>query len=180
MPKDLARADYVNEFIDLLEKHAPTSRSGKPAQQRAVAARLGDIRGAGDSGIASRVAEVQRLPAAWWPARVSRHVARHADRAAVGRAAIAAAFEHVVLRVVDDHLRRRPGRRLRAACGPALELRDRVGREAEALVVDHVGQPLVVEAAGVDRFLRVHAEVDHVEDRLEHGVDDGAAARACR
>ena len=26
MPKDLARTDYVNEFIDLLEKHAPTSR----------------------------------------------------------------------------------------------------------------------------------------------------------
>jgi len=25
MPKDLARTDYVNEFIDLLEKHAPTS-----------------------------------------------------------------------------------------------------------------------------------------------------------
>jgi LysR family transcriptional regulator, regulator for metE and metH len=29
MPKDLARADYVMEFIDLLEKHAPTGRSGK-------------------------------------------------------------------------------------------------------------------------------------------------------
>jgi len=26
MPKDLARTDYVNEFIDLLEKHAPTVR----------------------------------------------------------------------------------------------------------------------------------------------------------
>ena len=25
MPKDLARTDYVNEFIDLLEKHAPTT-----------------------------------------------------------------------------------------------------------------------------------------------------------
>ncbi len=30
MPKDLARTDYVNAFIDLLEKHAPTTRSGKP------------------------------------------------------------------------------------------------------------------------------------------------------
>lgn len=29
MPRDLARADYVMEFIDLLEKHAPTSRSSK-------------------------------------------------------------------------------------------------------------------------------------------------------
>ena len=29
MPKDLARADYIREFIDLLEKHAPTGRSGK-------------------------------------------------------------------------------------------------------------------------------------------------------
>jgi LysR family transcriptional regulator, regulator for metE and metH len=29
MPKDLARADYVVEFIDLLEKHAPTARNGK-------------------------------------------------------------------------------------------------------------------------------------------------------
>jgi hypothetical protein len=26
MPKDLARTDYVNEFIDLLEKYTPTSR----------------------------------------------------------------------------------------------------------------------------------------------------------
>jgi LysR family transcriptional regulator for metE and metH len=29
MPRDLARADYVMEFIDLLEKHAPASRSSK-------------------------------------------------------------------------------------------------------------------------------------------------------
>ena len=29
MPRDLARADYVTAFIDLLEKHAPTVRSGK-------------------------------------------------------------------------------------------------------------------------------------------------------
>jgi LysR family transcriptional regulator for metE and metH len=29
MTKDLARADYVKEFIDLLEKHAPTTRTGK-------------------------------------------------------------------------------------------------------------------------------------------------------
>src|SRR4029077_1360842 len=31
MPKDLAAADYVKEFIDLLETHAPTTRSGRPA-----------------------------------------------------------------------------------------------------------------------------------------------------
>jgi LysR family transcriptional regulator for metE and metH len=31
MPKDLARTDYVNEFIDLLEQHAPTSRRPAPA-----------------------------------------------------------------------------------------------------------------------------------------------------
>jgi LysR family transcriptional regulator for metE and metH len=31
MPKDLARTDYVNEFIDLLERHAPTTRRGTPA-----------------------------------------------------------------------------------------------------------------------------------------------------
>jgi LysR family transcriptional regulator for metE and metH len=36
MPKDLARADYVTDFIDLLEKHAPTSRIGKPALARSV------------------------------------------------------------------------------------------------------------------------------------------------
>ena len=29
MPRDLARADYVMEFIDLLEKHAPTGRNSK-------------------------------------------------------------------------------------------------------------------------------------------------------
>jgi LysR family transcriptional regulator for metE and metH len=30
MPKDLARTDYVNEFIDLLETHAPTNRRPAP------------------------------------------------------------------------------------------------------------------------------------------------------
>jgi LysR family transcriptional regulator for metE and metH len=30
MPKDLAKTDHVREFIDLLEKHAPTVRSTKP------------------------------------------------------------------------------------------------------------------------------------------------------
>jgi LysR family transcriptional regulator, regulator for metE and metH len=38
MPKDLARADYVLEFIDLLERHAPTARSGKAP--RLVSARM--------------------------------------------------------------------------------------------------------------------------------------------
>ena len=38
MPKDLARADYVLEFIDLLEKHAPTGRSTKAP--RLVSARM--------------------------------------------------------------------------------------------------------------------------------------------
>jgi LysR family transcriptional regulator for metE and metH len=37
MPKDLAQASYVKEFIDLLEKHAPTTRSGKPARIALVA-----------------------------------------------------------------------------------------------------------------------------------------------
>jgi len=31
MPKDLADVDYVKGFVDLLETHAPTCRSGKPA-----------------------------------------------------------------------------------------------------------------------------------------------------
>jgi LysR family transcriptional regulator, regulator for metE and metH len=34
MPKDLSRVDYVTDFIDLLQKHAPTSRSGKPVLAR--------------------------------------------------------------------------------------------------------------------------------------------------
>jgi LysR family transcriptional regulator for metE and metH len=38
MPKHLARADYILEFIELLEKHAPTRRSGKPP--RLVSARM--------------------------------------------------------------------------------------------------------------------------------------------
>ena len=59
-----------------------------------------------------------------------------------------------------------------------LELRGRVRRQAVLLVVDPVGQPLMVEARRVDRLLRVHAEVDDVDDRLEHGVDDRPAARA--
>jgi hypothetical protein len=39
-----------------------------------------------------------------------------------------------------------------------------------------IGQPLVVDAAGVHGFLRVHAEVDDAQDGHQHGVDDGAAA----
>ena len=39
MPKDLAGADYVKEFIELLEKHAPTSRSGKPSAEVVTAFR---------------------------------------------------------------------------------------------------------------------------------------------
>ena len=31
MPKDLSRTDYMSAFIDLLEKHAPTTRNGSPA-----------------------------------------------------------------------------------------------------------------------------------------------------
>jgi LysR family transcriptional regulator for metE and metH len=31
MRKEFARSDYVSEFIDLLEKHAPTTRKGAPA-----------------------------------------------------------------------------------------------------------------------------------------------------
>jgi hypothetical protein len=30
MPKALAQVDYVREFIDLLEKNAPTARNAKP------------------------------------------------------------------------------------------------------------------------------------------------------
>jgi hypothetical protein len=30
MRKELASADYVNEFIDLLETYAPTTRKGSP------------------------------------------------------------------------------------------------------------------------------------------------------
>jgi hypothetical protein len=29
--KDLAASDYANEFIDLLERHAPTTRRGRPS-----------------------------------------------------------------------------------------------------------------------------------------------------
>jgi LysR family transcriptional regulator, regulator for metE and metH len=35
-PKDLANVDYVKGFIDLLAKHAPTSRSGRPAAVRSA------------------------------------------------------------------------------------------------------------------------------------------------
>jgi hypothetical protein len=45
MPKDLARTDYVNEFIDLLEKYAPTTRSGRPTAVGAVSGG-GRLRGA--------------------------------------------------------------------------------------------------------------------------------------
>ena len=38
MPKDLARADYVMEFIDLLEKHAPTAGTGKAPRLAAARA----------------------------------------------------------------------------------------------------------------------------------------------
>jgi LysR family transcriptional regulator for metE and metH len=35
-PKDLANVDYVKGFIDLLAKHAPTRRSGRPAAVRSA------------------------------------------------------------------------------------------------------------------------------------------------
>jgi len=48
MPKDLAGVDYVNAFIDLLEKHAPVNRSGKPTAvapaARAFAGQLSGVR----------------------------------------------------------------------------------------------------------------------------------------
>jgi LysR family transcriptional regulator, regulator for metE and metH len=37
MRKDLARTDYANEFIDLLEKHAPTTQRGRPPMIASVA-----------------------------------------------------------------------------------------------------------------------------------------------
>ena len=65
--------------------------------------------------------------------------------------------------------RRRCPRRLPGRASPQLvALRPQegegVGREADPLVADPVGQPLVVEARRVDRLLDVHAEVDHVQD----------------
>ncbi len=59
-----------------------------------------------------------------------------------------------------------------------LEERSRVGGERELLDVQHVGQPLVVDARRVDGFLHVHAVVDDVHDRLERDRDDARAARA--
>jgi LysR family transcriptional regulator for metE and metH len=41
MPKDLAGADYVDAFIDLLETHAPTTRRGSPAAIAPVARTAG-------------------------------------------------------------------------------------------------------------------------------------------
>src|SRR5712691_11497498 len=41
MPKDLARNDYVREFIDLLETHAPTARSAAPKLVKTVPAARG-------------------------------------------------------------------------------------------------------------------------------------------
>jgi LysR family transcriptional regulator, regulator for metE and metH len=38
VPRDLAGIDYVTEFIDLLEKHAPTCRSGKPGSCEVIQA----------------------------------------------------------------------------------------------------------------------------------------------
>ena len=40
---------------------------------------------------------------------------------------------------------------------------------------NHVRQPLVMEPRRVDRFLDVHRVVDHIQDGVEHGVDDRAA-----
>jgi LysR family transcriptional regulator for metE and metH len=40
MRKDLASTDYVNEFIDLLEAHAPTTRKASPAMIAPVARRV--------------------------------------------------------------------------------------------------------------------------------------------
>ena len=70
-------------------------------------------------------------------------------------------------------------RRLRAAELVAHAFQDlaRVGAQREGLDVGRFRQPLLVEARRVDRFLDVHAVVDHVEDAVQHGGDDAAAAR---
>jgi LysR family transcriptional regulator for metE and metH len=38
MPKDLAGIDYVKEFIDLLQKHAPAARNAEPKLAKTVSA----------------------------------------------------------------------------------------------------------------------------------------------
>ena len=57
-----------------------------------------------------------------------------------------------------------------------LEQGDRVRRELAALEVDAVGQPLVVDAPGVHRFLGVHSVIHDIQDGLHHGVDDRPTA----
>src|SRR5215471_6210056 len=55
------------------------------------------------------------------------------------------------------------------------ELLYSVGRQAQGLEIDLVGPSLVMEARGVDRFLRAHAIIDNVHDRLEHSSNDARA-----
>ena len=72
----------------------------------------------------------------------------------------------------------RPGPPPRQGVAPRRSRARVSGRQPELLVPQLVGQPLVMEARGVDRLLHVHPEVHDVEDGEQHGIDDGAAARA--
>src|SRR5436190_14883918 len=73
------------------------------------------------------------------------------------------------------------GALLAAECHPmphGLELPYDVGGHTLLLDLDHVRQPLMVNACRVHRLLDVHVEVDDIRHDLENSVDDRAATRA--
>ena len=101
------------------------------------------------------------------------------DRGAVGGPPIAAALEQSGRAGSRGSPRRRPARRSRTSSWPAPASASIVSAEKPFLSNSiTVGQPLVVEARGVDGLLRVHAEVDHVQDGEQDRVHDRAAAGA--
>src|SRR5204862_1615924 len=73
----------------------------------------------------------------------------HADGRAVGSAAIAAAFEHVLFAVVDNHLRDALGAAGLELVSALLQLGNGIGREAVLLIGDLIRQPLMVETGRV-------------------------------
>src|SRR5215467_2497001 len=98
------------------------------------------------------------------------------DRGAGGPAGIRGAVEPAV--GDPDQFDRTPRSLLDELVTHAAELADRLRGQPRALVVDFVGEPLVMQARRIDRLLRRHSVIDDVEDSLEQRRYDSRAAWA--
>ena len=63
-------------------------------------------------------------------------------------------------------------------CVPCASSTLSVSGESHCLHTDHVGQPLMMKARRIHRFLDVHSVIDHAHQDIGHGGDDRRTCRA--